>query len=415
MKDYDYAKHISIFDLHDDGEHLWFTSLEYNALFRLDKASGEIHYVGSFPGEEWFCGRLYTQVVAHGEKLYFVPCTATEIGVYDMAAQTFHKINFGLTKETNDLSDIHCLKKFASGFVYEGKLFLIPCCYQKMVICDLATGQVEMDGAMYEYYHTRYAKKTTSPDHVFYLCWIARRIDEARIVFDLHSNVNKIVLYDFRTRSFSDVTVGQDGDTFSYTQWDGRRVILYETRRDCLVCYDLQTKETQRILLSAVKKFRPRGLKNSFVNMGLLGGKLWLIPAFSNVGLQVNLEAGEVSEIPELSNAQDQPGDALPYLNLAHTSQDGLYVNDNRLKAIVAFDATGAQRCFVFRLSPEDVQALDQSQLRWRKAQGEQVFDEQHCDLATFVSSCGERPSLDEKRQEGLKGEDIYDAVVRQK
>ena len=42
--------YIGIFDMFDDGEHLWFTSIEYNALFKMNKHTSQVDYVGSFSG-----------------------------------------------------------------------------------------------------------------------------------------------------------------------------------------------------------------------------------------------------------------------------------------------------------------------------------------------------------------------------
>lgn len=405
---YDFAKHIGVFDLYDDGQRLWFTSIEYNALFCVDKAEGTMHYMGSFPGEQWFCWRLYAQVVAYEQKLYFVPCTATEIGVYDMETHQFSKINFGLQKDENDISDIHYMKKFTSGFVYGGKLFLMPCCYPHMVIYDIATGKIETDDRLYDYYHKRYGKAATSPDHTFYLCWIARRMDEESVVFELHCNANKVIRYNFRTRSFTDLDIGTKDNTYGYIQFDGQRIILYDMPRDQLVCYDISSKQTRTVDLATVKGFEPQGDKTSFTDMGLLRGKIWLIPAAANLGLRADPATGRVAVLPDLSNVSQQPGSGLPYLNLARTYHDCLYINDNRLKAILAFDADGGQRCFVFRLSPEDVQVLEQNAISWRMEQGERVFAEGDCKLNSFLSSCMEGSPEAGGTKKSSAGETIY-------
>ena len=73
--------YIGIFDMFDDGAYLWFTSIEYNALFKLNKCTFHVNYMGSFPNEELYGVRLYTSINEYNGKLFFTPCTAHEIGV----------------------------------------------------------------------------------------------------------------------------------------------------------------------------------------------------------------------------------------------------------------------------------------------------------------------------------------------
>lgn len=116
-------EHIGIFDMFDDGENLWFTSLEYNALFKMSKRTFDVDYVGSFPDEEAYGGRLYTSVNECNGKLYFTPCTAHEIGIYDMKNECFEKGSIGISRDDNDLLKIKYAKSLCQALYIITLLF----------------------------------------------------------------------------------------------------------------------------------------------------------------------------------------------------------------------------------------------------------------------------------------------------
>jgi hypothetical protein len=75
-----------------DGENYWFSNRRDNALLKLDRASGEVEYIGRFPGESIFQSDLYFMNLCHNGKIYFAPCMANTISVYDIQANKFHSI-----------------------------------------------------------------------------------------------------------------------------------------------------------------------------------------------------------------------------------------------------------------------------------------------------------------------------------
>ena len=76
----------------DDGECLWFTEYEYNALFRMEKKKWKAELMGVFPGEDFYRGRLYTSMAVCNGKIYFAPFAAREIAEYDLETKNFRKI-----------------------------------------------------------------------------------------------------------------------------------------------------------------------------------------------------------------------------------------------------------------------------------------------------------------------------------
>lgn len=80
--------------MYDDGEYLWFTPMNFNALMRMNKETEEIELVGFFPEEQAFGFRLFSDIAKCGNKLYFAPRSAKKIAVYDLETCGFSAVCF---------------------------------------------------------------------------------------------------------------------------------------------------------------------------------------------------------------------------------------------------------------------------------------------------------------------------------
>ncbi|MCL2108549.1 MAG: hypothetical protein FWH20_04295, partial [Oscillospiraceae bacterium] len=73
---------------YDDGKNYWFTTCHYTFVFKMDKLSHQIKCVGYFANEN-YNKYLYGHIEAIGERLYFAPYEANEIGVYNTKTNQF--------------------------------------------------------------------------------------------------------------------------------------------------------------------------------------------------------------------------------------------------------------------------------------------------------------------------------------
>lgn len=346
--------YVSIFDMFDDGEYLWFTAIEYNALFKMNKRTFVVEYMGSFPEEEAYGYRLYTSINEYNGKLFFTPCTAREIGIYDMKENCFEKASIGISRADNDLSRVQYEKKFVSGFICDGVLVLIPCCYDKVVLYDIHAGTVSFREDLFTHFYEKYHDQVTSLDSRFYLCWFARRVNESEIVFNLHSNKNVLILYDLRTGKFREQIVGSGESSFSLVESDGRQVYLYDTPGDVLVKWELETgKYFECHIVDQLPEFRPCGLENSFVNMAVLGEWLYLIPANTNVAIRVDTTTSTVAKVEELSEECTIQREGIAYWNLCRVYDDRLYLYGNHSKELVIYGKDGKAQRIAIKIPKE--------------------------------------------------------------
>lgn len=334
--------HIDMFDMFDNGEYLWFTSLDYNALFKMSKCTFSAEYVGSFPDEDFYRYRLYTSINEHDGKLFFTPCSAHEIGVYDMKNQCFEKISIDIPREVNDMSKTKYSKKFISGFIYNNILILIPCCYDRVVLYNIATEKVSFRSNLFQYFYAKYHAFTASSDSQFYLCWFARRMNEEMIAFHLQCNKNILIFYNLKTGEFKEQEIGSKDSIFSLTEWDGEAIYLYDMRADTLVKWEKATgKYLECRIIDQLPEFQPCGLNSSFVNMKILGNWLYLIPSITNVLVKVDTTTLTVVTVNTLSDECLIPHEGAAYLWMCRIFNDKLYLMGNRSKELIIYKKNG--------------------------------------------------------------------------
>jgi hypothetical protein len=85
-------KTLSFEKLVEDGNVFWFTSIEHNGLYRIDKHFLKAEFMGSIPNEKAVAWRLYSSMTKHGGRLYFAPLATNEMAIYDIEKQEFNKI-----------------------------------------------------------------------------------------------------------------------------------------------------------------------------------------------------------------------------------------------------------------------------------------------------------------------------------
>jgi len=378
---------IGIFDLFDDGEQLWFTSTEYNSLFKINKQTFKTEYVGSFPNEEWDVCRLYTSINEYEGRLFFTPCAAHEIGVYDTFHKQFRKINIGISKSDNDISKIKYGKKFVSGFIYNNTLILIPCCYDKMIIYDISNDKVYADDELFKHFYKKYKASVTSPDLQFYLCWFAKKMNESEIVFNLHCNRNIVVIYNLATRKFIEREAGDKNRTFSLIEYDGKYVFLYDEKADILLRWEKDTdKAVEFHIKRMLPEFQPCGLNHSFVNMVVFEDWLYLIPANTNAVVRINVLTMEAFTVSVLSNECSWKCKELIYLNLCRVFEGRLYLYANRSKRIIVYGEDKILQIIKTEISLKDKSHIKTNYMMYLMDGCQYLFDENTFSLNNFIS-----------------------------
>ena len=382
------AFEFSICDADYEKDFLWFPSVEYNALLKMSTNTGEVYYMGSFPNEDFFQWRLYSKVLKHKGKLYFIPCSAYEIGVYDIERNCFEKINIGISKKCNDLSKVKYAKKFISAFVWGNKLVLLPCCYEKLVIYDFETSEIEYDTSMYECLYESYSMRVTSRDGEFYLCWNASKIDNNTIFFDLHTNDNVYIVYNVLNGKWTDYHVGVDKRSYTFSCFAGNEYWLYDGISNTLSCTNALTNESIEYPVNSIfPTLHLIGNNVDFLNMAVFGEWIYLIPNESPKAVRVHVEEKTFEIVENLAPCKptnDNPGTA--FSNLFISYEGYLYLYDWRKQELNKINATNLKNSIKCYFNEESYTKLKHVHYQNLIDDGNNtILEHDGCDLRDFL------------------------------
>ncbi|MCI8376533.1 MAG: WD40 repeat domain-containing protein [Lachnospiraceae bacterium] len=107
---------LNFHDAYMDGEYIYFSSLDFNGLFRLKRGEKYAEWLGQFPGEEAWSKGLHYKIVEYNRKLFFTPFFGHGIHIYDLEKKNF---KFYSLHDKNIFS-------FSNAVESDGKIFLIP-------------------------------------------------------------------------------------------------------------------------------------------------------------------------------------------------------------------------------------------------------------------------------------------------
>lgn len=115
-------------EINDD---IWFPNIEFNALMKINKLTGELQIVDKFPHYDIHCQWLYSTVYRVKDKLVFIPCASDEIAIYDiptgkMDVTVLDRKILGEQKPN-----------FASAYVYKQYVYMFPVRAKRMVRYDV--------------------------------------------------------------------------------------------------------------------------------------------------------------------------------------------------------------------------------------------------------------------------------------
>lgn len=121
----------------------WFTSIGYNALFRLKEGTHKAEFISCF-NEEVDTGRLYLDIVYYQNKLFFIPLRANAIAIYTIDTKEFKYISINVPKnEEKEGVKYSINSKFTFASINGSSLYLFPSTYPAIVKLDMDSYEVE--------------------------------------------------------------------------------------------------------------------------------------------------------------------------------------------------------------------------------------------------------------------------------
>ena len=261
-----------------DHEDVWFTAFYYNALFKLDKESSKVEYMGSFPNENPYGIRLYSYVVKQCGKLYFVPLNAKEIAVYDLNTGQFEKIDFDKNRSKNgiDIVENNPGFKFSMAVVYSRYIFFIGMCYPAIVRYDTETRNID--------YFTDWVNPLKQRGCSGELYFIGGALDGNKLYLAA-CETNAVVAFDMNTFKSSVYEIGSKDSKYRGICFDGKHCWLTPRFGVPIVIWDPLTNDYKEYGGVPVDSL----LENDYYICFYLSGYVCMFRTDGNLVLMINV------------------------------------------------------------------------------------------------------------------------------
>lgn len=131
-----YSERLSTHAYVRAGSGIYFSALNYNALYSYDLEKEELSYICSFPDERIDIRHLHCAAVRAGEKLYFIPMNGSRIHIFDLKTDLVSSVDLGRYAAVNVPS------KFNKAFVDGDRIILVPGRSHYLIVLDTLTDTV---------------------------------------------------------------------------------------------------------------------------------------------------------------------------------------------------------------------------------------------------------------------------------
>ncbi len=272
--------------LYDDGAFFWFSPMEYNALFRLDKQTLKPEYMGTFPDEAPYGCRLYYSITMCEGALCLAPLLAKELATYDTKKHTFSKVRVVEEKRLDEYLSIQKVLTFAI-VPYKQYLFLAGK-YPAIIRCNMQTGQIDY----FDDWLAQVKALSSGEDLAFFKAWIVGRDPKLLILPCL--NINAAVVFDMEACISRLVVFGHEKEGFDCACFDGHDFWFAKLRSPSLLRWNLETGAYKEIIDFPSQFAGANAPFHNFTEAIYGGGYIWLIPSKANMALRIDPGSEEI-------------------------------------------------------------------------------------------------------------------------
>lgn len=277
---------IGFYDFIADGDFIWVSAINCNALFKINVKSMEAEYMGSFPHEDLYGKYLHRSVIKIGNKLFFTPFSADRIGIYDIETNEF------LT--TPELKNKDIPFKFERSIVYGDYIFFFPQRYNAIVKYNYKTNEISYFNDWLHEFH----EVTAASNPIYFGFGVEVKDNKAYIPC---RQTNAILEFDLTEGKSKKIIVGSDENTYISILYDsGYFYLISAAQSSTITRWNPETGEIREY------KDMPEGFISQgipFINLIKYGKYILALQNEANMSVLLDTESGETKEYTGL--AQD--------------------------------------------------------------------------------------------------------------
>lgn len=283
-------KHI-LFECYVEQENtIWFSAFMYNGLYKMEKNTLKISFIGRVPGEEIIQSRLYKAAVLIENKIVLAPCSAKEIAVYDIAKDIFIKIPLKDAKEFHSYVTCKDIAKFWTMEVYQANVYIMAHYYPSIIKISMLNYEITyIDGPIKE------LDKSVAAIEEPYL---TEGIIEDYIAILPCCCANVILKFNLKTENYVIEQIPFTGEGFNGLCKNGEDYWLVPRKAGNILKYNSKSQ-----VASEYDKF-PENMNFGnipFATPIIYKNKLYLPPIHSSAFLVVDMECGKIETINDLN------------------------------------------------------------------------------------------------------------------
>ena len=286
-----YAAGELIFEnLFDDGEQFWFTSMNFNSLWTMDKTTCEIKYMGSFPAEQGEKWRQFYYIVREADRLFFIPLAADHIAVYSIEEKKFSTISIPEYPDSVEQKiKFNPESKFVGGYIYEHNLYLAPSTYPGILKYNLNTGEMkiiddwlpEMNGLIKTSYSMGYFSRGICSQNKLFLACI-----EADALFEFDMEDNSYLFHKINSGNLGYHGICFDGKSYWLSPVKGGSVVKWKRSAGIQAKLNVLTDDEDTLLFP-------------FTDISFCGDDIWLLPLNSDKAIKILPDKNQVVTVDE--------------------------------------------------------------------------------------------------------------------
>ncbi|MCI9596419.1 MAG: hypothetical protein HFE75_03805 [Firmicutes bacterium] len=269
-------------------DEIWFPNLNFNALMKINKSTGRLEIVDKFPNYGAWQGWLYSTVCYVDGYLVFVPNCSEEIVAYNLKSQKF--ISTALDNEFIGQKKTY----FINGYVHEHYVYMLPTGAECIV-------RYNSNNHTIQYLENELSALIRTKPETFYCFYQQFEVIDQKIYIPF-LELNAVVIFGLAEESIEIKYLDIKGGCSTINYVDGL-FYLASWKSPEIYCWNEETGK-----IKTYREFPENFMGTQMFLCGCdVGDRIVLFPEQSNMIISFSITSGEIYEVQEIHNFNNDP------------------------------------------------------------------------------------------------------------
>lgn len=283
---------LSSNSIYEDEEYLWFSDIQFNGFYRVDKKTKEAELLFRFPEEEMETPRLYNATKKVGDYFVFCPLDGKNIVLYHEKTKEVKTIALKEPSQ-NNLIPYNEKSKFVNCLLgEENQLYFIPLSYPSIVLLDMTTFTLEYFDVWREDFASYLEQSTLLTKNYF-----GHGIQHKTSLFIPCRKIPYVMEFHLQRKEMTFHFIEGKTEGFFHLLLSGEEMYLLPQQGGILTKWNPQTHQVEEIVVTETTSFVPLWF-SAFTDTEVL----YLMPITKILPYQVDLSTGSVKRLDYFQN-----------------------------------------------------------------------------------------------------------------